>query len=173
MATRPVPRTNKPGWLDSHNDFSRKATYSQSSLILTADSTVTYSDSLYYTDFLHLSWKGIEKLSKLIIETIKEPKYNHNNTTDVTFTATADTASTTTDTTAVTDAITIQTADTADTDNTSITDNVTVTPTTHTTPTDNTCTSILTETTTTTLTDTMATTTIQTDTTTITFTQRP
>ena len=34
--------------------------------------------SLYYTDFLHLSWKGTEKLSKLIIETIKEPKYNHN-----------------------------------------------------------------------------------------------
>ena len=126
--------------------------------------------SPYYTDFLHLSWKGIEKLSKLIIETIKEPKYNHNNTTDITFTATADTASTTTDTTAVTDAITIQTVHTADTDNTSITDNVTVTSTTHTTPTDNTCPSILTETNTTTPTDTMATTAILTDTTTITFT---
>ena len=40
MATRPVYRTNKPGWLDSHSDFSRKATYSQSSLILTGDSIV-------------------------------------------------------------------------------------------------------------------------------------
>ena len=76
--------------------------------------------SLYYTDFL-LSWKGIEKLSKLIIETIKEPKYNHNNTTDITFTATADTASTTTDTTAIIDVITTQTTNTADTDHTSIT----------------------------------------------------
>ena len=34
--------------------------------------------SLYYTDFLHLSWEEIEKLSKLI-GTIKETKYNHNN----------------------------------------------------------------------------------------------
>ena len=40
MATRPVPRTNKPGWLDSHNDFSRKATYSQSRQIFKGDSIV-------------------------------------------------------------------------------------------------------------------------------------
>ena len=32
--------------------------------------------SLYYTDFLHLSWKGIEKLSKLITETINERIWN-------------------------------------------------------------------------------------------------
>ena len=84
--------------------------------------------SLYCTDFLHLSWKGIEKLSKLIVETIKEPDYNYNKTTDITFTATADTVSTTTDTTAITDTITTQAADTADTDNTSTTDSVAVTP---------------------------------------------
>ena len=36
--------------------------------------------SLYYTDILHLSWKGIGKLSKLIIEIIKEPEYDNSNT---------------------------------------------------------------------------------------------
>ena len=118
--------------------------------------------SLYYTDFIHLSWKGIEKLSKLIIETIKEPQYYCNNATDITFTATADTTSTTTDITAINDVITTQTADTADTDNTSTTDNVTVTPTAHTAPTDDTSTSILTKTTTTSPTETMTTTAIQT-----------
>ena len=76
-----------------------------------------------YTDFLHLSWKGIEKFSKLIIETIKEPNDKHNNTTGITFTAAADTVSTTTDTTAVIDVITTPT----DTNITTTTDTVTVT----------------------------------------------
>ena len=93
--------------------------------------------NLYYTDFLQLLWKGIEKFSKLIMETIKEPNHKHNNTTDITFTAAADTVSTTTDTTAITDVITTPTANTTDTNNTITTDNVTVTLTAHTAPTDN------------------------------------
>ena len=125
--------------------------------------------SLYYTDFLHLSWKGTEKFSELIIETIKEPNYKHNDRTDITFTATADTVSTTTQAATIANIITTPTADTTDTDNTTTTtDTVTVTLTAHTSSTDN---SILTETMTTTPADTMTTTATQTGITTITSTQ--